>query len=541
MKRRVYRLILFAAITAFVLSLSPSVKAESNDTQNKQNQCIASDKETHPQKLEDERSEANVYKDNVDNLKFALTVILGLIAAFITFAFISIGVLLFKNKRDYEHALEDVKEAARDAKDAAKNARDLEKETQGILVDIRKQAKAKLEEIEKEGSGKITALQAIEKKGNEERQKSLEEFERQRKISELLNKGWKADEAEDYETVADCCRQIVEELKEDTNPDLYNNWGVALANLAKSKKGPQAEELFKQTLEKYQKAIEIKPDYYIGYNNWGNALCKLAKSKKGTEAEELLNQAIEKYKKAIEIKQDYFLVYNNWGSLLSDLAISKKGKEAEELLNQAIEKCKKAIEIKPDYFHAHNNWGAALAETAIRKKGLQAEELFNQAIEKFKKAIEIKPDYCDAYNNWGSALTQLAKSKKGKEAEKLYNQAIEKSKKAIEIKPDYFLAYNGWGATLLYLAELKGGKAAEELRRQAEEKCLKAESIKTGEGAYNLACVYARRGNEGKCQEWLKAIEKAGTLPTREHAMADDDLKSVRNKNWFKKLRWKGE
>ncbi len=104
MKKAVYRLILFAVITAFVLPLSPSVKAEPNDTQTKQNQCIASDtktlckadvqkptppkqpasdKETHPQKLEDEKSEANVYKDNVDNLKWAIKVIVGLVTAFV--------------------------------------------------------------------------------------------------------------------------------------------------------------------------------------------------------------------------------------------------------------------------------------------------------------------------------------------------------------------------------------------------------------------------------------------------------------------------
>ncbi len=478
MKRTVYRLILFAAITAFVLSLSPSVKAEPNDTQTKQNQCIApetmtlckadvqkptlpkqptSDKETHPQKLKDEKSEVNVYKDNVDNLKWAIQVIAGLVTAFVVFAFVSMGVILFKNKRDYEHALADAKEAARDAKDAAKNARDLEKEAQGILVDIGKQAKTidikvqeKLESIDKLVADKHKEIEIIFKK---QRVESSSEFERQRKIGELFNKGSMADEAEDYETAADCNRQIVEEQKEDKNPYVYNNWGAVLAKTAKCKKGLQAEEL----------------------------------------------------------------------------------------LNQAIEKCKKAIEIKPDYFHAYNNWGAALAEIARRKKGLQAEELLNQAIEKSKKAIEIKPDYCDAYNNWGSALTQLAKSKKDKEAEKLYNQAIEKSKKAIEIKPDYFLAYNGWGATLLYLAQLKGGKAAEELLKQAEEKCLKAESLKTGEGAYNLGCVYALRGNEEKCKEWLKVGEKAGTLPSRVHAMADEDLKSVREKDWFKKLRWKGE
>ena len=155
MKKAVYRLILFAAITAFVLSLSPSVKAEPNDTQTKQTQYIASDtkplsnadkqepapqqksavsKENYQLQLAKEQLRGDLYKDDVDNLKWVIKIITGLITAFVGFAFAIMGVILFKNKKDYEHALADAKEAARDAKDAAKNARDLEKEAQGILV-----------------------------------------------------------------------------------------------------------------------------------------------------------------------------------------------------------------------------------------------------------------------------------------------------------------------------------------------------------------------------------------------------------------------
>ena len=320
---------------------------------------------------------------------------MGITIAVILSAFGVIAYFIFKDKRDYKEAVEAAKEAARDAKDAAKNARDLEKEAKIVLVDIKVQAK--------------TALEELKETSKKQREESSSEFERQRKINELFNKGWKAKETKDYETAADCYRQIVEEQKEDKDPDAYHNWGAALLDLAKSKKGPQAEELL------------------------------------------------------------------------------------------------------------------------------------NQAIEKYKNAIKIQPDSCDTYNNWGAALAVFAESKEGKEAEELFNQAIEKYKKAIEIKPDNFPAYNSWSTALLVMAKLKGGKDAEELLKQAEEISLKAESQKTGEGAYNLACIYARRGNEGKCKEWLKVGEKAETLDTREHAKADDDLKSVRDKEWFKKLRWEGE
>ncbi len=430
MKKAVYRLILIAAITAFVLSISPSVTAEPNDTQTKQTQCIASDTKTlckadkpepaHRQKsavskensqlqLAKEQLRGDFYKDSQDNLKLALGIIVTFVVGLILYT-------VFKDRKEYEKACENAEKAYDKAELSRTQAEQSREKAREILASINQLVADKLKEINTEAKETMLAIKAeakagqeeLEKKGNEERQKSLKEAERQRKINELFNKAWKADEAKDYETAIDYYRQIVEELKEENDPDVYINWGSALASLAESKKG--------------------------------------------IEAEELLNQAIEKYKKAIEIKPDY-VAYDNWGSALGSLAVSKKGKEAEELLNQAIEK--------------------------------------------FKKVIELNPDDSETYNNWGNALSHLAK--------------------------------------------LKDGKDAEALLKQAEEKCLKAESLKTGTGAYNLACVYARRGNEEKCEEWLKVSEKAGRLPSREYAMADEDLKSVREKDWFEKLRWKGE
>jgi len=520
MKKAVYRFILFAAIAAFILPISPSVKADPNDAPTNENHSIASDtkpssnadkqepavsKENSQLELAKEQLRGDFYKDSQDNLKLALGIIVTFVVGLILYT-------VFKDRKEYEKACANAEKAydkaelsRTQAEKACENARGYERQAQDVLEDIEKRAKTKLEEIDtrandkQENIDKLVAdkLEEIEKISNKQKEESSSEFERQRKISELFNKGWKVNEAKDYETAADCYRQIVEEQKEDKDPDVYNNWGIALWGLGKIKKGKEAEALFKQALEKYQKAIEIVPGF-----------CEAS---------------------------------DNWGLVLSELAKRKKGKEAEELFNQAIGKHKKAIEIKPDCYSAYNNWGTALAELAQSKKGKEAEQLLYQALEKHQKAIEIKPDFCEAYYGWGSVLSRLAESKKGREAEELFNQAIGKCKKAIEIRPDYCPAYNGWGGVLLYLAKLKGGKDAEDLVSQAEEKCLKAESIKTGEGAYNLACVYARRGNEDKCQEWLKIEEKADTPATREYAMADDDLKSVRRKAWFKKLRWKGE
>jgi tetratricopeptide (TPR) repeat protein len=189
----------------------------------------------------------------------------------------------------------------------------------------------------------------------------------------------------------------------------------------------------------------------------------------------------------------------------------------------------------------YNNWGNALSELAKRKEGNEAERLFAEAIGKYEKALAITSDYYRAYYNWGTALSELAKRKEGDEAERLFAEAIAKYEKAVAIKPDYYDAYNNWGVALLYLVRRKEGDERRTLLEKAKEKGLKAESIKRGAGAYNLACANCLLGDEEECKRWLKVGEEERTLGTREHAMEDKDLKGVRDKEWFKGIRWKGE
>ena len=106
---------------------------------------------------------------------------------------------------------------------------------------------------------------------------------------------------------------------------LYQNWGNDLGNLAQIKEGKEAEDLYYQSFEKYQKAIEIKPDNHEAFNNWGYYLGNLAKTKEGKEAEELYHQSFEKYQKAIEINPYNHEAYLNWGYHLVNLARTKEG------------------------------------------------------------------------------------------------------------------------------------------------------------------------------------------------------------------------
>lgn len=208
-------------------------------------------------------------------------------------------------------------------------------------------------------------------------------------------------------------------------------------------------------------------------------------------------------------------------------------------LTEASEKYAEIVKLKPDDYVAYNNWGACLSEIARIKSD---EKPFDQANQKFEQAVQrvhIESDKYPIYCNWGVALAEWAKLE---DNEKLFEQACQKYEQAVRIIPNRPEVYDNWAGTLIHWSKLKIGKPEYDgLLKQAEEKGLKAESLKSGCAAYKLAKIYARRNDEERCKIWLLVGQETGTLPTREHAMKDSDLDSVRNEAWFKEIKWKGE
>ena len=178
----------------------------------------------------------------------------------------------------------------------------------------------------------------------------------------------------------------------------YNNMGVTL----------QEQGKLEEAIEAYNKALAIKPDNAEAYNNMGNALKEQGK----------LEEAIEAYNKALAIKLDYAEAYYNMG-----VTLQEQGK-----LEEAIEAYNKALAIKPDNAEAYYNMGNALKEQGK----------LEEAIEAYNKALAIKPDYADAYNNMGITLKDQGK----------LDEAIDAYSKALAIKPDYAEAYKNMGNAL---------------------------------------------------------------------------------------------
>lgn len=182
------------------------------------------------------------YEKSVTDLRLALGTI-------ITLALAAIGLLVFKNTREYKEAKDEAKEAAKEAKETAKETKEIAKEA----VEWVEKARQKYEDIETKGD-KI--IEGIVKKAEAERKKSQEEAGKQRKLSELWAKEEKAYEKGRYEESGNYCHEIIT-----IKPDEYwawNNWGLSFLDLSKKKEGKEKEKFLQEAREKLLRAEQIK-------------------------------------------------------------------------------------------------------------------------------------------------------------------------------------------------------------------------------------------------------------------------------------------
>jgi tetratricopeptide (TPR) repeat protein len=152
-------------------------------------------------------------------------------------------------------------------------------------------------------------------------------------------------------------------------------------------------DLNQESLASYDKAIELKPDYYEAWNNRGGVLQKL----------ERYEESLASYDKAIELKPDYYEAWNNRGGVLREL----------ERYEEALASCDKAIELKPDYYEAWGNRGNVLK---ILKR-------YEEALASSDKALQITKEDSEPWNLRGLCLSFLNR----------YKEAIDNLSKARDL------------------------------------------------------------------------------------------------------------
>ncbi|WP_291325725.1 hypothetical protein [Desulfovibrio sp. UCD-KL4C] len=193
----------------------------------------------------------------------------------------------------------------------------------------------------------------------------------------------------------------------------------------------------------------------------------------------------------------------------------------------------------PDKAEPYFFIGFVYGEQAKNAPSLTNKEiLLNLAEEQYKKATEIDEKNSNAWNNWGILIAKKYEKTTEEQKEALFIQAQDKFKKATEIDEKNSNAWNNWGKLLILEATRNPNKIDNSLLEKAKEKCLKVESIKSGESAYNLACIASLQNDFIGCQKWLTlSKEKAINFVSSEHLKTDTDLNNFKNdpeyKQWF--------
>ncbi|MGJ0428292.1 TPR end-of-group domain-containing protein [Methylobacter sp.] len=178
---------------------------------------------------------------------------------------------------------------------------------------------------------------------------------------------------------------------------------------------------------------------------------------------------------------------------------------------------------------------SAIKQTAEARKSEagKADQLFKRVYQGYAEVVSDHPMLAEALYNWGFALLHHAKLKSGEEAAALYQEAISKFAFCLTLEPYYLGAAIDGGVAYMDLARVKGVKPEDHLYDMAEEQFEKANAIQAGSASYNLACIYALRGDETACLNALEDSRDRGSLPSVDDVMNDPDIAAVREQGWF--------
>ena len=177
-----------------------------------------------------------------------------------------------------------------------------------------------------------------------------------------------------------------------------------------------------EALWNYDRALQLRPDYFPAHFNRGNVLLDLAR----------FEEALRSYDRAIELKADFAEAYINRA-----IVLRKLGRQDE-----AVESCRRAIELRPDFPEAHNNRGISLQEL-----GRTAE-----ALESFDRALVHRANYAEAHNNRAAVLRELRR----------FDEALESCARALAASPQFAAAYNNRGLALFGLRRFEEALASYE-------------------------------------------------------------------------------
>ena len=136
-------------------------------------------------------------------------------------------------------------------------------------------------------------------------------------------------------------------------------------------------DLYGASIEKYERATELKRDYADAFNNWGSALSRLAELKGDAD---LYGASFEKYERATELKRDDADAFNNWGNAVGGLA---KLKDEPKYYAEAVIELKRLFELGGSEYNlacgyamaGEKELALARLESVLKAKAITVEEV----------------------------------------------------------------------------------------------------------------------------------------------------------------------
>lgn len=191
-----------------------------------------------------------------------------------------------------------------------------------------------------------------------------------------------------------------------------------------------------------------------------------------------------------------------------------------------------------DSFKKRSTLDAAIKQIAKARKseGSQAEQLYQSAYRGLASVVNGNLLFSEALYHWGFGLLHEARGKQAEEAIPVYEDAISKFSFCLLTNNNYLGAAIDGGVAFMELARISPEQNRQELYTLAEEFFEKAGTIQKGSAAYNLACIYALRGDQLACQQALQLARESGSLPDVETILSDEDMDNVKQSAWFKDL-----
>ena len=336
-----------------------------------------------------------------------------------------------------------------------------------------------------------------------------------------------------------------------------------MAGLADSQTPRIADGFLERAERLYRTRADSEHEAY-SFPQIASILCKRAKLHSGDAADKLYTEAdrlmalAKSGTKAGEIHQ-----LKSWGEMLAEWAARHSGDgEASRLFDTALEKLEKALAVVPEKFFTR------------RSDDLQIRGLYVRFVEQRARKLgtAMPTRYFDAARQHCQRLIESPESWRGyfalgmMEVYQTRTESPENVGRAIELAPQHKVALlSDWGTALMESGQLteayakfteaaaldekafipqvnmsaiglRQARRGEPTLDQAVHHAEKAESLKSGTGAYNLACAAGQRGDRAGVEKWLNVSAENGYLQDRQTVRMDADFQSVASKPWFTEL-----